>query len=112
LDTVVKNTSGASRWFSFLGPGGVRLANNQEYTVPGDLRTVAYVGRDGGVRGRTRMAALKSALLPQGGRPAALTILAAPAPILQDLVTGQPRMLTVSNGVVSSDDPAFADSQV
>jgi len=43
LYTTVKNVSGAARVFGFLGAHGKRLANNETYTVPGDL--VATVGK-------------------------------------------------------------------
>lgn len=42
LYTTVKNTSGSERVFGFLGTHGKRLANNETYTVRGDL--VATLG--------------------------------------------------------------------
>lgn len=42
LYTTVKNVSGSSRVFGFLGTHGKRLANNETYTVRGDL--VATLG--------------------------------------------------------------------
>jgi hypothetical protein len=39
LYTVVKNVSGKAMTFGFLGAHGKRLANNETYTVPGDLVT-------------------------------------------------------------------------
>jgi len=107
LDSVVENTSGKSRWFQFLAPGGVRLASGQKYTVPGDVMAVVYAGRDGGVRGRTRLSALQAAL-----DSGALTILQRPSPILLDSETGQGQMLTLASGVLGTTDPGYFDSQV
>lgn len=45
LYTTVKNVSGAEATFGFLGAHGKRLANNETYTVPGDL--VASLGKAG-----------------------------------------------------------------
>lgn len=39
LYTTVKNVSGSTAVFGFLGTHGKRLANNETYTVPGDLVT-------------------------------------------------------------------------
>jgi hypothetical protein len=39
LYTTVKNVSGVTKFFGFLGAHGVTLANNATYTVPGDLVT-------------------------------------------------------------------------
>lgn len=59
LYTTVKNVSGAARVFGFLGAHGKRLANNETYTVPGDL--VATVGK-GGRGGQRQFKALERAL--------------------------------------------------
>lgn len=45
LYTTVKNVSGAARVFGFLGKHGKRLANNETYTVPGDLVAELGAGR-------------------------------------------------------------------
>jgi hypothetical protein len=39
IQTVITNTSGASRFFGYLGPRGKTLANNGTHTVSGDIRT-------------------------------------------------------------------------
>jgi hypothetical protein len=55
LYTEVKNTSGQTRVFGFLGLRGRRLANNETFSVPGDL--VADVARN-----RRKFQALERAL--------------------------------------------------
>lgn len=40
LYTTVRNTSGADRFFGFLGAHGKKLAANAEYSIPGDLLAV------------------------------------------------------------------------
>jgi hypothetical protein len=57
LYTTVKNTSGATAVFSFLGTHGRRLENNETYTVPGDL-----VGALGAKRSRRAFQAMERAL--------------------------------------------------
>jgi hypothetical protein len=76
LYTTVKNTSGAARVFGFLGAHGKRLANNETYTVPGDL--VSTVGK-GGRGGQRQFKALEKAL-EQG----TLVITKSPAVYLTD----------------------------
>jgi len=55
LYTEVKNTSGQTRVFGFLGVRGRRLTNNETFSVPGDL--VADVARN-----RRKFQALEKAL--------------------------------------------------
>lgn len=45
--TTVENTSGAEKFFGFLPPHGVTLADGEVLTIDGDLRTVisAKIGR-------------------------------------------------------------------
>jgi hypothetical protein len=58
LYTTVKNVSGGTRVFGFLGPHGRELANNATYTVAGDL-----VGQLGAQRSQRKFQALERALL-------------------------------------------------
>jgi hypothetical protein len=58
LYTTVKNVSGATRVFGFLGKHGKRLANNATFSVPGDL--VAALGAQQSTR---QFKALERALL-------------------------------------------------
>lgn len=58
LYTTVKNISGATRVFGFLGEHGRELENNATYTVPGDLVT-----KLGSQRSKRKFQALERALL-------------------------------------------------
>lgn len=57
LYTTVKNTSGATAVFGFLGTHGKRLENNETYTQPGDLVT-----KLGAVRSQRGFQSLERAL--------------------------------------------------
>lgn len=57
LYTTVKNVSGSTAVFGFLGTHGKRLANNETYTVPGDLVT-----KLGAKRSQRQFKALEKAL--------------------------------------------------
>lgn len=69
LYTTVKNVSGTTQTFGFLGKHGKRLANNETYSVRGDL-----VGALGAERSTRRFAALERALVN-----GALTIVKSPS---------------------------------
>jgi hypothetical protein len=58
LYTTVKNVSGVTRVFGFLGEHGRELENNATYTVPGDLVT-----KLGTQRSKRKFQALERALL-------------------------------------------------
>lgn len=58
LYTTVQNTSGSAKVFGFLGKHGKRLADEETFTVPGDL-----VGALGAERSQRRFKALERALL-------------------------------------------------
>lgn len=75
LYTTVKNISGGTRVFGFLGTHGKRLENNATYTVRGDL--VASLGAKKSSRG---FSALERAL--EAGD---MTITASPAVYLTDI---------------------------
>jgi hypothetical protein len=57
LYTTVKNVSGSTAVFGFLGTHGKRLANNETYSVPGDLVT-----KLGSKRSQRQFKALENAL--------------------------------------------------
>jgi hypothetical protein len=44
LYTEVRNVSGVTRTFGFLGRRGARLANDEAYSVPGDLVAALAAG--------------------------------------------------------------------
>lgn len=106
LYSTVRNTSGVAKIFGFLPPHGRELAINEEFTVFGDVRQGL-----GGNRGSERSvhrrdnAAFESAI--DAGD---LTIINTPSPILEDTVTGLPKMLQLASGVLSSVDPCWLNS--
>ena len=74
LYTTVKNVSGATRVFGFLGKHGKRLAAGATFTVPGDL-----VGALGAQQSTRQFKALERALLTN-----ALEIVKSPSVYLRD----------------------------
>lgn len=44
--TKITNNTGATRVFGFIPPHGVQLADGEDITVDGDLRTVLATGRN------------------------------------------------------------------
>jgi len=99
LYTTVKNTSGNTAVFGFLGPHGVRLADDATYDVPGDL-----VAALGGRTDQRRFKALQAALVDGD-----LVIVNSPAVYLTDLTTDDPQQIVVDNGVVMGVDPVGWD---
>jgi len=98
LYTTVKNVSGVTQTFGFLGKHGKRLANNETYSVRGDL-----VGALGAERSTRRFAALERALVN-----GALTIVKSPSLYLlneQGTVTAE---VAMSNRVLGTSNPSFA----
>jgi len=102
LYTTVKNTSGAEATFGFLGARGKRLANNETYTVPGDL--VASLGK-GGRGGQRQFKALERALSDGN-----LVIVNSPAVYITDTDDGSIDQVTVTADVVDTTTPAGWDS--
>lgn len=102
LYTTVKNTSGAARVFGFLGAHGKRLANNETYTVPGDL--VATVGK-GGRGGQRQFKALERAL-----EDGALQITKSPAVYLTDADDGSVDQVNLDDDVLGTTTPEGWDS--
>lgn len=103
LYSTVKNISGGAKFFGFLPPHGKRLANNEEYTVFGDIRnTVVNFDRNGEKRS---IAALEAAV-ERGD----LEIVSTPAPLLKDLTTGDTKMLSLDNGTLADVDPCWLSS--
>jgi hypothetical protein len=97
LYSTVKNTSGARRSFGFLPPHGRSLAANEEFTLFGDINSRLRHARD--------RAALESAI-DRGD----LLILSTPAPLLQDTVTTDVKMLRLVDGTLSAVDPCWETS--
>lgn len=98
LYTTVKNVSGVTQTFGFLGKHGKRLANNETYSVRGDL-----VGALGAERSTRRFAALERALLNE-----ALVILKSPSVYLLDEDGTGTQELAMQGRTLGTTDPSYA----
>jgi hypothetical protein len=95
LYTTVRNTSGAARFFGFLGPHGKKLAANEEYSVPGDLVAVL-----GGKTSRRSFNALVRAF-----DNSTIAIVKTPSPFVVDAAdAGQTVTLGASDNAPASTD--------
>jgi len=103
LYSTIKNVSGKKMRFGFLPPHGVELANNQVFTVFGNI--IEAVGRGDRVTDKRQYQALADAL-DRGD----IEILTTPSPILQDATTGANKMLRLNNGTLSAVDPCWRTS--
>lgn len=101
LYTTVKNISGKTRVFGFLGPRGMRLAPGETVTVRGDL-----IGRLGNMTSARRFKALERSLDINGS----LQIISTPAVHLYDPVAERTRVLAFQNGVLGVTDPCWDSS--
>lgn len=96
LYTVVKNISGESRVYGFLGAHGVRLANNATYSVPGDLVT-----KLGAKRSQRQFQALERALLNE-----TLEIIKSPSVYLLSEQGTQTEELAMSGRTLGTSTPS------
>lgn len=103
LYSTLKNISGKSMFFAFLPPHGRRLANNEEFTVFGDIRD--QVGNSGPTRRTDRIKAFEDAI--EAGN---LVIVSTPSPILKDTVSGASKALKLTSGTLSVQDPCWLNS--
>lgn len=101
LYTTVKNISGATRVFGYLGPRGMRLAAGETVTVPGDL-----VSKLGNMTSQRRFKALGRSL----DQNKSLQIISTPAVFLYDAVHDRTRQLAVQNDVLGLVDPCWDSS--
>lgn len=46
MKTLLENTSGAGRFFGYIPPHGRYLANSEDITIDGDLRSALAAGRN------------------------------------------------------------------
>lgn len=106
LYSTVKNTSGVTKIFGFLPPHGRELANNEEFTVFGDIRQ-ALGGNQGGERSVQRRAHVAFEAAIESGD---LTIVNSPSVLLQDTVTDLTKMLVRANGTLSTVNPCWTNS--
>jgi hypothetical protein len=102
LYTTVENASGSTRVFGFLGPRGMRLADGEVVTIPGDL--VASLGalhQKGGAR--RKFDALERSLAA-----GSLVIRSRPAPILYDDTDSSAAALVYDDSTLTGEDPTYA----
>ena len=100
LYTTVKNKTGKTRVFGFLGVRGMRLVADEIVTVRGDL--VAKLGSQTSAR---RFNALERSLLAES-----LEIQSTPAVHLYDAVSDDVKQLALSNDVLGVVDPCWDTS--
>lgn len=101
LYTIVENTSGSDRVFSFIGTKGKRLRAGEAYAVRGNL--VASLGaRSDRADDHRRMDSLNSALAN-----GSIRIVSTPAPIFYDSTTEASVSLAVADGALGVVDPSY-----
>jgi hypothetical protein len=102
LVTVLKNTSGRTRKFSFIPPHGKELAANEEVNVVGDILEAVNRGDRFGNR---PVQGLLNAL-----DDGSMEIVSTPAPIVYDETLGTSHTLGVDNGSLSISSPCWETS--
>lgn len=105
LKSAVKNVSGDTKYFGFLPPTGLSLEADEEVEFMGRVEDAIARSCDDGGTLRRKMKGLFASI--EAGN---LIITKQPNPIVEDTVTGDPRILVVNNGTVNDDDPCFNDS--
>lgn len=101
LRTTVKNVSGKTRSFGFLGAHGMRLAPDEIVTVSGNL-----IEKLGGTLSQRRFQALEKSLDTNGS----LMILSTPAVFVRDETDDRTRQIALDNGVLGVTDPCWESS--
>jgi hypothetical protein len=99
LYTTVKNISGSTATFGFLGLHGKRLADAETFTVPGDL-----VAKLGNQRSQRQFKALEKAL-HEGN----LLIVSSPAVYLTDTTDNSHDQLALSSNTLGTVSPVGFD---
>lgn len=96
--TVLRNNSGVLKHFSFIPPFGRYLDHGEEVAVLGDIfgQFPSYP------YGRKKLEALLAAL--ESGD---LDIVSTPAPIYEDVVTGESRMIQIEDDVINTVAPCY-----
>jgi hypothetical protein len=97
LYTTVKNVSGSTAVFGFLGTHGKRLANNATYSVPGDLVT-----KLGSKKSQRQFKALEKALLTDK-----LVIIKSPSVYLLDEDGTGTQELAMAGRTLGTTDPSY-----
>ena len=106
LYSTVKNASGGTRTFGFLPPHGRTLANNEEFTVFGDIRH-SLGGNQGRERSVQRRAHIAFEAAVESGE---LEIINTPSMIIKDVDDDSSKMIQVDNGALSAVDPCWYSS--
>ena len=99
LSTVIKNTSGSAKYFSFLPTHGLRLAADEEVSIVGDL----FEACTRGCRAVKRNISALLKAIDDGD----LTIVSTPAPVFYDAGWGESRVARVKNGTLGTDGPCW-----
>ncbi len=107
LFTVVRNISGASRYFGFLGPRGVELDDDEEFAVLGSLPDSVARGSYGDRGGAHWTDGLLSAMGDNTDGDAALEIVSTPAVALYDATAAETKQLVLDDGTLSTIDPCW-----
>ena len=97
LYTTVKNVSGSTAVFGFLGTHGKRLANNETYSVPGDLVT-----KLGSKKSQRQFKSLEKALLAGD-----LAIIKSPSVYILDEDGVGTAELAMAGRVLGTTDPSY-----
>lgn len=104
LYTTVKNTSGIEKVFGFVGPHGVRLADCEQYSVPGNMITIL------GVYGGNGWSLRKFQAFERALEAAELKIVYTPSVFLYDSGTGETSVVALLNGTLGTADPCWQPS--
>jgi hypothetical protein len=108
--TVVKNVTGESRFFSYLGAHGVTLAADEEFSVLGSLPDHVQRGQYGDRGGSQWTDALLSDLGENADNETRLEIVSTPSPILYDPTLAESQMVVLDNGTLDLFDPCWASA--
>ena len=103
LYSTVKNISGGTRKFGYLPPHGRELADDEEFTVFGNI--LEAVSRGERATDRRHHQGLEDSI--ESGH---LEIRQTPSPILEDLTLQVPKLFKLDSGTLSTVDPCWTDS--
>ena len=107
LFTVVRNISGGEKYFSFLGPRGTTLADNEEFAIFGHLSEYVQRGNFGDRGGSHWVDGLLDVLGENDDSEVSLEIVSTPAPILYDPTAEESKMLILDDGSLDVLDPCW-----
>lgn len=104
METVLKNPTADSKKYLFL-PKNQQFDALEEKTFFGDISAQIMSVCDDGETAKRRIKAFQTAI--ENGD---LVIVKLPAPILQDTVTEDTKVIQLTSGTLSDEDPCFNDS--